>query len=478
MTNQPTIPDSEATSVDEETIDQGFAMPVVALVGRPNVGKSTLFNLLTKTRDSLVADQPGVTRDRQYGLGKEGATICPYWLIDTGGMLRETEMLDDNVDTQARLAVEECDIVFLLMDAKDGILPADMAIIDYLRRQNKPLYLLVNKTDFGDPDMLMAEFYGLGIAETYAVSASHKKGIKPLMEQVLSPYKTAYAEFAETQTEIADEDYSKRPLNMTIIGRPNAGKSTLVNRFLGEERVIASDVAGTTRDSIEIPFEYEGQEYTLVDTAGVRRKSRVNEHVEKISVIKTLQAIEHSNVILLMLDAHEGIGDLDAHLLSIAVDAGKALVIAVNKWDHLDDYDKFKRKQELERRLGFIDYVKIHFISALHGTGIRDVLDSVREAYAASFTDLSANKLTNHLQQLMYKHQPALVRGYAVKMRYAHQGGKNPPIIVIHGTRLSHLQPAYLRYLEKGMREAFGLYGTPIRFQLKEGDNPYSKDKK
>lgn len=467
--------DNEASSL--EGSDQHFTMPVVALVGRPNVGKSTLFNLLTKTRDSLVADQPGVTRDRQYGLGKEGD--CPYWLIDTGGMLRETETLDDSVDTQARLAVAECDIVFLLMDAKDGILPADLAIIDFLRRQGKPLYVLVNKTDFGDPDLLMAEFYGLGIMQIYAISAAHKKGIKPLMSDVLSPYQGAYESFqAQKIRNEADEtfDYSNHPLNMTVIGRPNAGKSTLINRLLGEERVIASDVAGTTRDSIAIPFEYGGQAYTLVDTAGIRRKSRVNEHVEKISVIKTLQAVEHAHVILLMLDAHEGIGDLDAHLLSLAVDAGKALVIAVNKWDHLDDYDKFKRQQELERRLGFIDYVKIHFISALHGTGIRDVLTSVREAYYASFVDLSTNKLTNHLQQLMFKHQPALVKGYAVKMRYAHQGGKNPPIIVIHGTRLSHLQPAYLRYLEKGMREAFGLYGTPIRFQLKESDNPYAKN--
>lgn len=442
-----------------------FTMPVIALVGRPNVGKSTLFNLLTKTRNSLVADQPGVTRDRQYGVGQEGP--CPYWLIDTGGMLREEERLDSDVDNQARLAVFECDIVFLLVDAKEGVQTHDMEIINYLRRQNKPFYLLVNKTDFGDPDLLISEFYGLGVEHTYAISAAHKKGVKSLMQSLLKPYAKDY--------EKEEEPRSER-LNMTIIGRPNAGKSTLINRFLGEERVIASDIAGTTRDSIAIPFEYEGQAYTLVDTAGVRRKARVNEHVEKISVIKTLQAIEQSNVILLMLDAHEGIGDLDAHLLSVAIDAGKALVIAVNKWDHLDDYDKFKRQSEMERKLSFVNYVKIHFISALHGTGIRDVLTSVREAYAASFTTLSANQLTNYLHELMHKHQPALVRGYAVKMRYAHQGGRNPPVIVIHGTRLSHIQPAYLRYLEKGMREKFGLYGTPIRFQLKEADNPYAKD--
>lgn len=456
------IENSPATSLSKEPA--AFSMPVVALVGRPNVGKSTLFNLLTKTRDSLVANQPGVTRDRQYGVGKEGP--CPYWVIDTGGMLREEESLDNEVDNQARLAVDESDIVFLLVDAKDGVQAGDIEIIDYLRRQNKPLYLLVNKIDSGNPDLLMAEFYGLGIEHTYAVSATYKKGVKTLMQSLLLPY-------AKNYTEI--EEPTSHRLNMTIIGRPNAGKSTLINRFLGEERVIASDVAGTTRDSIEIPFEYEGQAYTLVDTAGVRRKTKVNGYVEKISVIKTLQAIEQSNVILLMMDAHEGIGDLDAHLLSVAIDAGKALVIAVNKWDHLEDYDKFKRKQEIERRLGFVDYVKIHFISALHGTGIRDVLASVRQAYQSSFAELSTNKLTTHLQELTFKHQPPLVRGYAVKMRYAHQGGKNPPIIVIHGSRLSHLQPAYLRYLEKGMREKFGLYGTPIRFQLREGDNPYNK---
>lgn len=463
-----------ANTYSEELAAPTFQQPIIALVGRPNVGKSTLFNLLTKSRDSLVADQPGVTRDRQYGLGKEG--LCPYWIIDTGGMLREVESLDDEVDMQARLAVNECDIIFLLLDAKDGILPADLDIIEYLRRQNKPLFLVVNKTDYADINMVMAEFYSLGIEKTYAISATHHRGVKELMHDALSPYQEAYAAFKAESDALSDPE--ARRINMTIIGRPNAGKSTLVNRFLGENRVIVSNVAGTTRDSIAIPFEYDGQAYTLVDTAGIRRKSRVNEYVEKISVIKTLQAIEQSNVIVLMLDAHEGISDLDAHLLGVAIDAGKALVIAVNKWDHLSDYDKFMRKTELEKRLGFIDYVKIHFISALHGTGIRDVLQSVKAAYQASFVDLSTNKLTNALHELLYKHQPPLVKGYAVKMRYAHQGGKNPPIIVIHGSRLTHLPGSYLRYLEKGMREAFSLYGTPIRFQLKEGDNPYVKSTK
>lgn len=465
--DQPQQPQMHDANKDRAVADAtAFAMPVISLVGRPNVGKSTLFNLLTKTRDSLVADRPGVTRDRQYGIGKEGP--CPYWVIDTGGMLRDSESLDVAVDNQARLAVAESDMVFLLTDAKDGVHTDDMAIIDYLRQLGKPLYLLVNKTDFGDPDILIAEFYGLGVEHTVAVSAAHKKGVKALMQSVLAPYAEAYKHSQQRQTP------SQRRLNMTVIGRPNAGKSTLINRLLGEERLIASDVAGTTRDSIAVAFDYEGQAYTLVDTAGVRRKSRVSEHVEKISVIKTLQAIEQSNVVVLMLDAHVGIGDLDAHLLSIVVDAGKSLVIAVNKWDHLQDYDKFKRRQEIERKLGFIDYVNIHFISALHGTGIRDVLTSVRTAYAASFAELSANKLTTHLQHLIHKHQPPLIRGYAVKMRYAHQGGKNPPIIVIHGSRLTHVQPAYLRYLEKGMREHFGLHGTPIRLQLKDGDNPYN----
>lgn len=458
--NDNVFEDSEAVITDK-----AFTMPVIALVGRPNVGKSTLFNLLTKTRQSLVADKPGVTRDRQYGVGKEGP--CPYWLIDTGGMLREQERLDRQVDSQARQAIDECDIIFLLVDAKQGLHPDDNAIVDYLRRIDKPVYLLVNKTDFADPDMLMAEFYALGVAQTVAISAAHKKGIKKLMLSVLAPY-------AEQFEKDKEETTQEKVLNMTIIGRPNAGKSTLINRFLGQERVIASPLAGTTRDSISIPFEYEQQAYLLVDTAGVRRKSKVNEHIEKISVIKTLQAVEKANVVVLMADAHEGIGDLDAHLLSLVVEAGRALVIAVNKWDHLDEYEKFKRRQEIERKLSFVDYVKIHFISALHGTGIRDVLTSVRQAYKASFADLSANQLTRQMQALVSNHQPPLVKGYAVKMRYAHQGGRNPPVIVIHGSRLSHVQPAYLRYLEKGLREAFGLYGTPIKFQLKEGSNPYN----
>jgi len=450
----------QRTPQDSET--QVFKMPVIALIGRPNVGKSTLFNLLTRTRDSLVADQPGVTRDRQYGLGKEGP--CPYWLIDTGGMLREQQLLDEQVDSQARLAVSESDIVFLLVDAKDGLSAVDEAIIRYLRRQNKPVYLLVNKTDFGEVDVLMADFYALGIKHTYAISAAHKKGVKGLMDDVLSD--------AAFYQKVEQAQLPQR-LNMTVIGRPNAGKSTFINRLLGESRVITSDAAGTTRDSIAIPFDYDGRSYTLVDTAGVRRKAKVSDYVEKISVIKTLQAIEHANVIVLMLDAHEGIGDLDAHLLGLVLDAGKAIVIAVNKWDHLSDYDKFKRRQELERRFDFIDYVKIHFISALHGSGIRDVLISVGEAHRAAFADLTTNQLTVQLKTLLFQHQPALVKGRSVKMRYAHQGGKNPPIIVIHGTRLSHLQASYLRYLEKGMREKFALFGTPIRLQLKETQNPY-----
>ncbi len=445
-----------------------FIMPIIALVGRPNVGKSTLFNLLTKSKDSLVLDQAGVTRDRQYGLGKEGS--CPYWVIDTGGMLRQEQALDTDVDSQARVAISEADIIFFLSDAKDGLQPQDLDIIEYIRQQNKQFYLLVNKTDTGNVDLLMTEFYSLGVFDTHPISCINKRGIKELMKKSLASFTKDYIHYKSKQLETNQETWAENlnNLNLTIIGRPNAGKSTLINRMLGEQRVVASDIAGTTRDSISIPFEYEEQKYTLVDTAGVRKKSKVSKHLEKISVIKTLQAIEKSNVVLLMLDAHEGIGTLDAHLLGVVVETGKALVIAINKWDHLTEYEKDRRKDELSRKLQFVDFVKVHFISALHGTGIRDILDSAKIAYKSSFVNLQSSKLTQHLQYLQYKHQPALVRGYAVKMRYAHQGGKNPPIIVIHGSRLSHLTPSYLKYLEKGMRDKFGLYGTPIRFQLKE----------
>ncbi len=442
-----------------------FVMPVIALVGRPNVGKSTLFNLLTKTRNSLVADQPGVTRDRQYGVGREGP--CPYWLIDTGGMLREDEALDSEVDSQARLAIDEADIVFFLVDAKDGIQAADEDILRYLRQQQKPFHLLVNKTDYTDLDVAMSEFYAFGVKAIHGVSATQKYGIKNLMQSLLEPYAKAYD---------AEANAEPKRLNLTIIGRPNAGKSTLINRFLGEKRVIASDIAGTTRDSIAIPFEYADQQYTLVDTAGIRRKSKTHEYVEKISVIKTLQAVEKSNVVLLMLDAHEGIADLDAHLLGLIVDAGKALVIAVNKWDHLSDYERERRQIELDRKLSFVDYAHIHFISALHGTGIRDVLVSVREAYQASFTAFSSNQLTKVIHGIMHKHQPPLVNGYAVKVRYAHQGGKNPPIIVLHGSRVSKMPSSYQRYLEKALREHYKLFGTPIKIQLKDTENPYAKN--
>lgn len=445
-------------------------MPIIALVGRPNVGKSTLFNTLTKSRDSLVADQPGVTRDRQYGVGKVGE--MPYWLIDTGGMLREEQSIDVDVDAQARLAVAECDVVFFLVDAKDGVLPADEDILHFLRRSKKPFVLVVNKTDFTDTDVATADFYRLGVGDTFPISATHNRGIQALMSFGLKDFD------APVDDETFDEDFdvTTLPINLTVIGRPNAGKSTLINRLLGENRVIASDVAGTTRDSIEIPFEYADQAYILVDTAGIRRKSKVKEHVEKISVIKTLQAIEKSNVVLLLLDAHEGIGDLDAHLLGAAIDAGKGLVIAVNKWDHLDEYNRTLVKNSLSKKLSFIDFARIHFISALHGTGIRDVLKSAQEAHRACFVTFSTNKLTDVIKQIAFKHQAPLINGYSVKIRYAHQGGKNPPLIVIHGSRVSKLPSTYVKYLEKNVREHFKLFGTPIKFRLKDTDNPFEKN--
>ncbi|MCC9000693.1 MAG: ribosome biogenesis GTPase Der [Candidatus Contendobacter sp.] len=440
-------------------------LPVIALVGRPNVGKSTLFNSLTRTRNALVADMPGLTRDRQYGIGQRGPR--PYVVVDTGGLTDEGEGLAGLVQQQAWRAIEEADAVLLLVDGRGGLTAADEEIASQLRRAGKALHLVINKGEHRDPDLLSAEFHILGLDHLHVIAAAHNEGVEALMEQVL----TALPGSGEGET-IAPEE-PEGVIKLAVVGRPNVGKSTLVNRLLGEERMLACDLPGTTRDSVSAPFERDGQCYTLIDTAGVRRRSRVSEVVEKFSVIKALQAIEQAHVIVLVLDARQGIGDQDASLLGLVLDSGRALVVAVNKWDHLDPDIRAEVKRELDRRLGFVDFAKMHFISALHGTGVGELLASVREAYAAATRKLSTPELTRILEGALAAHQPPLVHGHSIKLRYAHQGGQNPPMIIIHGNRIEHVPDSYRRYLVGVYRKRLDLWGTPIRIEFRGGENPY-----
>ena len=441
-------------------------LPVIALVGRPNVGKSTLFNCLTETRRALVADLPGLTRDRQYGLGKRGPR--PYLAVDTGGLTGETEGLAGLVARQAWLAIEEADVVLLLVDGRAGLTSADEEIAGRLRRLGKPLYLVINKTEHLDLPTASAEFYRLGLNQVYAISAAHHRGVDSLIEAVHKELETLQGE-VQTDLPAADEG----AIRLAIVGRPNVGKSTLVNRLLGEERVLAFDRPGTTRDSVAIPFKKDGQHFTLIDTAGVRRRSRVVDAVEKFSIIKTLQSIEQAHVVVMVLDARQGIGEQDATLLGFIVESGRALVLAVNKWDRLDQDTRKVVRRDLERKLAFLDFAKTYFISALHGSGIMDVLNSVRDAYESATRNLSTPELTRILEDAMASHQPPLVHGHRIKLRYAHQGGQNPPLIVIHGNRTEHVPDSYKRYLANVYRKALGLWGTPVRIEFKGGGNPY-----
>ncbi|RUQ29052.1 MAG: ribosome biogenesis GTPase Der [Candidatus Competibacteraceae bacterium] len=441
-------------------------LPVIAIVGRPNVGKSTLFNSLTRTRNALVADLPGLTRDRQYGLGQRGPQ--PYMVVDTGGLTDDDEGLAGMVQQQARRAIEEADAILLLVDGRAGLTAMDEEIASQLRRAGKPLHLVVNKGEHRDPDLLSADFHALGLEYLHVIAAVHNEGVETLMAAVLAALPAVGA---------ADEkDESEGPqdvIKLAVIGRPNVGKSTLVNRLLGEERMLACDLPGTTRDSVAVPFERNGQRYQLIDTAGVRRRARISETLEKFSVIKALQAIEQAHVTVLVLDAQQGISDQDASLLGLILDRGRALTLAVNKWDHLDADTRARIKSELDRRLTFIDFAKIHFISALHGTGVGELLGSVREAYAAATRKLSTPELTRILEAALTAHQPPLVHGHSIKLRYAHQGGQNPPMIIIHGNRIDHVPESYRRYLAGFFRKRLDLWGTPIRIEFRGGENPY-----
>ena len=471
-------------------------VPVVALVGRPNVGKSTLFNRLTRTRDALVADFPGLTRDRKYGRAEvEGREFIA---IDTGGIDGNEEGVETRMAEQSLLAIEEADVVLFLVDARAGLMPADQAIAKHLRSRQKPTFLVANKTDGLDADSAVGDFYSLGLGEIHAIAASHGRGVTNLLETALLPWmevvdpkelteeeenEAYWAELAakergeDPDAEVEEEDdFDPRtlPIKLAIVGRPNVGKSTLTNRILGEDRVVVFDMPGTTRDSIYIPMERDDREYILIDTAGVRKRGKVTDTVEKFSVIKTLQAIEDANVVMLVIDAHEGISDQDLSLLGFILNSGRSLVIVVNKWDGLSQEVRDEVKETLDFRLGFIDFARIHFISALHGSGVGNLFESVTEAYDCSTRRVNTSMLTRIMTMAEEDHQPPLVRGRRVKLKYAHAGGYNPPIVVIHGNQVKDLPDSYKRYLMNYFRRSLNVMGTPIRIQFKEGDNPFA----
>ena len=438
--------------------------PVIALVGRPNVGKSTLFNRLTKSRDALVADFPGLTRDRKYGIGRVGGR--PFVVVDTGGLSGKSEGIDEYMAVQTRQAIAEADVLLFLVDGRAGVTAADQAIVRELRVTGKPLYLVVNKTDGIDAVAASMEFYSLGLGEPIAIAAAHGRGINALVDRVMAPFPEAPG--------TSPEEAEAKGIRIAFVGRPNVGKSTLINRIMGEERVVAFDQPGTTRDSVEIPFERDGQAYTLIDTAGVRRRSRVSEAIEKFSVIKTLQAIEACHVSILVLDAREGITEQDATLVGHVMEAGKAIVVAINKWDGLTPEQRDKVRHEIEIKLPFLDFAERFFVSALHGTGVGELYAAVQRAYDSSMLDVSTSRLTDLLEQAVIQHQPPLVHGRRIKLRYAHQGGHNPPIVVIHGNQTERVPSAYKRYLVNFFRTQLKLVGTPIRIEFKTGENPYA----
>ncbi len=518
-------------------------MKVVALVGCPNVGKSTLFNRLTKTRDALVADFPGLTRDRKYGRAMyEGRE---YVIIDTGGIAEDNtdqpEELTERMTSQALQAIDECDLVFYMVDARAGIMPGDYQVADYIRRSGKKCAVVANKVDGLDPETAGAEFYGLGLGEVYQTAVVHGRGVTSLLEDVLAPLLREEGPL-ESDLNITDEDESRSPfvkpvseweqgyeflenvpmdaqgggfdwhefreqsrarlheedgtdegnsadktedstpfadlpVKFAIVGKPNVGKSTLTNRLLGEERVIVADFPGTTRDSIYIPLERGDKKYIVIDTAGVRKRRKVKESIEKFSIVKTLKAIEDCNVALLVIDAHSHITDQDLSLLSFIIDSGRSLVVAVNKWDGLDVAVKDEIKLELNNRLGFVDFARVHFISALHGTGVGNLFDSIDEAYISATTRHSSSLLNRILRRAVEEHEPPISGGRRIKLKYAHAGGYNPPRIIIHGNKTSKIPAAYKRYIINCYRDALKIMGSPIIVEFKDGENPYADQK-
>jgi len=438
--------------------------PVIALVGRPNVGKSTLFNQLTRSRDALVADFPGLTRDRKYGEGRSGDR--DFIVIDTGGLTGDEHGIDAPMVNQSMAAMEEADVILLLVDAREGLNSADELMVEALRRRGKAFHLVVNKLDGLDASVATGDFYRLGVSHLHGIAASQGRGVRALIDEVLSqvPDDGSAEALAERENRI----------RVAVVGRPNVGKSTLVNRLLGEERVVVYDQPGTTRDSIYIDFERDEHAYTLIDTAGIRRRKNIREVVEKFSIVKTLQAVDDAHVVVLLVDAHEGLVDQDMHLLGHCIEAGRGLVIAINKWDGLEPDARDQIKNELSRRLQFADYADTHFISALHGTGVGHLYRSIDAAHRSATRKLNTNQLTQILEDAVGSHAPPMVNGRRIKLRYAHAGGRNPPLIVIHGSQTDSIPASYQRFLEKVFTRELKLVGTPVRIEFRSGENPYA----
>lgn len=441
--------------------------PVIALVGRPNVGKSTLFNRLTKSRDAIVADFAGLTRDRHYGQGRQGSH--EYIVIDTGGFEPDASKgIFKEMAKQTQQAVAEADVVVFVLDARAGLSGQDHEIGKYLRRLGKPTMLVANKAEGMKDGTNLTEFYELGLGEVIAVSAAHGQGVRDLVDTALG-----MLNLPEPEDEALGEE-DQKPVRLAVAGRPNAGKSTLINTWLGEERLVAFDMPGTTRDAISVPFERNGQKFELIDTAGLRRKGKVFEAIEKFSVVKTLQAIEEANVVLLLIDATEGVTDQDAHIAGYILESGRAVVLAINKWDAVDDYQRQLLERSIESRLSFLKFAPLHYISAKKRQGIEPLWKSIIQAHRSATCKMPTPVLTRLLMEAVQYQTPKKVGAYRPKMRYAHQGGMNPPVIVVHGNSLEHVTEAYKRFLEGRFRKEFNLVGTPLRIEMKTSHNPYN----